>query len=451
MSRSLLPLRRLFWHNRRVSKSAVSQRLLVALIISLLPLATVAQSRQTAGVPTAFGLKYYFTDAVEAALPKGILRSSPRSDYWREQVQELEWQAGPYNPGLSELLSQQADYFQLQGDHGSAIASLTRAVHVTRVNEGLQTELQIPLVRRLVENHLAQGDLGAADDLQDYLFFLYRENHVQDSVERVDASVEFLDWQRQAWLAELGEQREKRLYNAVQLLEDLLDDELMQAQMPLASHRRLVEMRMRLYYLVEQGRFGVPEDVFNGSLNRGFGSDPDSQITLEERQLQNLQRSAYGRGQRDLALLIERQYAEGDVLAANATRIALADWHLWHNQSKRARLEYIDAYNELSREEYLSYREQWLAQPRELPAGDVYFAPIALRDPQLNRIPVQATFMVNKRGQPRDIDVQVLVEGRAGFRGQLTRWLRAARFRPAVIDRELVDSPMVSREYTILF
>ena len=95
--------------------------------------------------------------------------------------------------------------------------------------------------------------------------------------------------------------------------------------------------------------------------------------------------------------------------------------------------------------------EQWLGQPRELPAGDVYFAPIALRDPQLSRIPVQAQFMVNKRGQPRDIDVQVLVEGRDGFRGQLTRWLRAARFRPVMVDREMVDSNRISRDYTIIF
>ncbi len=383
-------------------------------------------------------------------MPVPILRSAPDSAFWQRQVEELEWFGGPYSPQLTETLSGQAAYLQEQGDHAAAIRSLRRAVHVTRINEGLQSELQIPLVRRLVENYLVNGDLQMADDLQDYLFFLYRENHTETSLQRIDASVDFLDWQRQAWLAELGEKRDRRLFNALQLVEDLLDDSLLEQELPLDSLRKLVATRMRLYYLLEQGQFGV-EDVFSASLNQGFGNDPEAQISMEERRLQTLQRNAYARGRNDLKRLLTQQELAGEKLAGAATRIALGDWHLWHDRVQRATLEYKDAWTDLSEPALLPWRQQWLEQPLELPAGDVYFAPIALHNSQVERIPVEVQFMVSDRGRAKEIQVQILAEGRDGYSGQLKRWLRAARFRPAMAEQELLDDVVIERRYTIIY
>jgi hypothetical protein len=104
----------------------------------------------------------------------------------------------------------------------------------------------------------------------------------------------------------------------------------------------------------------------------------------------------------------------------------------------------------LSTPQFLSWRQLWLEQARELPAADVYFAPIVLRQVKLELIPAQAQFVVTKRGSAREIEVQVLLEGREGFAGQLSRWLKSARFRPAMADREILDRAPLQRNYTIM-
>ena len=69
----------------------------------LLVVAAQAHAEQK-DAPTPFGLKYYFADAVEAARPRDILRSMPQAADWDQQVEDLEWRAAPYDPGLAELL-----------------------------------------------------------------------------------------------------------------------------------------------------------------------------------------------------------------------------------------------------------------------------------------------------------------------------------------------------------
>lgn len=80
----------------------------------------------------------------------------------------------------------------------------------------------------------------------------------------------------------------------------------------------------------------------------------------------------------------------------------------------------------------------------------MYFAPIALRNSNVERIPAAVQFVVSDRGRVNNIQVQILAEGRGGYSGQLKRWLRAARFRPAMAAQELLDDVAVERRYTII-
>ena len=388
--------------------------------------------------PTPFGLRYYYTDAVRQAL-----KGPPSPVQAGEQpAAETEWRNGPYHPRRAASLSEQARYHEGQGDHGSAIASLRQAVHLTRVNHGLHSSLQIPLLQRLNRNYLAGGLWQAADDTHSYLYYIQQRALPQGAPEHIEASLDFVDWQRQVWLLEPGKSSPRRLLDAWDILDDLSVAVPSVAEWPLPVLERLTAMRMRLRYLLGQIRIDV-EDPFPG--RRDSRLVPE--LTIEQRRLQTLQRSSYSGGRQDLQSLLQRQRKEGAGLDVSATRIALGDWHLWHNRSSRAAEEYRKAWRELSSEEKLVWRQRWLQQPWELPASDVYFAPLSLRLESAQQTEMTTSFRVDRRGRARQVE---LGEAGQSLHSRLGRWLRAARFRPAMAGGELLDDVPVQRNYTVL-
>ena len=83
---------------------------------------------------------------------------------------------GPYSTALvPEIVAAGALHLE-EGNYARAEAAYSRAVHLLRVNWGLATPLQIPLIEQQIEALLGQGKLLEADKKQDYLFRLYREN-----------------------------------------------------------------------------------------------------------------------------------------------------------------------------------------------------------------------------------------------------------------------------------
>ncbi len=388
--------------------------------------------------PTPFGLRYYYTDAVQQAL-QGLPSAVQEG---QQPAAEIAWHNGPYHPQRVVSLSEQAHYHEGRGDHGSAIVSLRRAVHLTRVNYGLHSGLQIPLLQRLNRNYLAGGQWQAADDTRSYLYRIQQRTLPQGGPEHIEASLDFVDWQRQVWLLELGKSSPRRLLDAWDILDDLSAAVPSMAEWPLPVLERLTATRMRLRYLLGQIRVEI-EDPFPGSRDSRLVPE----LTIEQRRLQTLQRSSYSGGRQDLQRLLQRQQKEGAGLAIAATRVALGDWHLWHNRGSRAAEEYREAWRESSSEEGLVWRQRWLQQPWELPAGDVFFAPLSLRLESAQQTEVSTSFRVDRRGRVRQVEPGATGQS---LHSRLSRWLRAARFRPAMAGGVPLDDVPVQRNYTVL-
>ena len=416
-------------------------------VLLVLSPASWGQLREQSAAPTAFGRDYYYTDEVQRVLAQA--ERAPLGQPGLSATAEVEWRAGPYHPRLAEFLLQQAGYLQERGDYDAAIQHLRRAVHVTRVNLGLHSQQQIPLLQRLNLNYLETGELELADNNQTYLHFLQQRVYPEWSPERIEASLEFIDWQRQAWLLDLGKQAPKRLFNAWRLLQQMWGDSASREKLPLASLERLSEARMRWRYLVEQIQFETRDFYWPGR-DRSLFNDPETSLSAEEQKWRNLQRSAYSNGRRDLEYLLQRQQAAGRSAAAAATRIELGDWHLWHNHWSQAVRDYRAAWRELSAGENAALRRSWLESPRELPASDVYFAPLALREEGAEQTELLARFQVNVRGRAQQIRLEAASAPGQAYSHRLSRWLRRARFRPAMADGDLLNAAPMQRHYTVM-
>lgn len=75
-----------------------------------------------------------------------------------ESVSELEAEGGAWAPALQQELFGLGLAYQRDGRHAEAVTTLSRAEHLTRINEGLYSSSDLPILERLIESHATLGD-----------------------------------------------------------------------------------------------------------------------------------------------------------------------------------------------------------------------------------------------------------------------------------------------------
>src|SRR5690606_1720281 len=111
--------------------------------------------------------------------PEDIASSITR---YERSVARFELAGGPYETRLSEELLALGSLYQRAGEHEKALGIFERASHINRVNGGLFSLEQIPIIEKTIETYLARGDLVSADAQQEYLFYLQRKNYGDRSI-----------------------------------------------------------------------------------------------------------------------------------------------------------------------------------------------------------------------------------------------------------------------------
>jgi tetratricopeptide (TPR) repeat protein len=93
-----------------------------------------------------------------------------------DRIREEQARNGAYSVGLLEPLTALSLLYQERGDHPLAIAAIERALQVQRVNYGLRTLDQAPLMLRWIKNAEAMRDFKMAWDLEQALLALAYKN-----------------------------------------------------------------------------------------------------------------------------------------------------------------------------------------------------------------------------------------------------------------------------------
>jgi tetratricopeptide (TPR) repeat protein len=93
-------------------------------------------------------------------------------DNYEQMLEQLEYDGGAWSAQIAEELSTLGNLLYQQGDYEQSIEVFDRAVHVNRVNYGLYSTQQIPLVERIVESHIALGQWQLADQQKQYAFYV---------------------------------------------------------------------------------------------------------------------------------------------------------------------------------------------------------------------------------------------------------------------------------------
>ncbi len=152
------------------------------------------------GAPTDLGAWLAARDAAVRSSPAKLAADIAA---YEQSVLALESTGGAFNAGLDQELLSLGTLWQEAGDFVKAQEAFDRALHINRVNSGLFGMGQVPIIERTIENHLARGDLVAADEQQEYLLYVQRKNFADRSVDLLPALTRFAEWNLFAFRARL--------------------------------------------------------------------------------------------------------------------------------------------------------------------------------------------------------------------------------------------------------
>ena len=124
---------------------------------------------------------------------------------YQSAIRDFELEEGPFSARLPQTLMDQAAAINATGDTDSALALYDRALHIIRVNNGLYSLEQEAVIERIINTHLARGDIHAANAQQEYLFYLHRKSVISEPHSMLlDAIQKFADWNLFAFRAFIG-------------------------------------------------------------------------------------------------------------------------------------------------------------------------------------------------------------------------------------------------------
>lgn len=367
--------------------------------------------------------------------PKKIQRKMLRE--YQNKIAEQETNFETYDLNLSESLNGLGIVQQQLGMHDEAIASFQRAMHIQRVNNGIYSLSQEPMLRGMIASYEASNDLASADTSFEQLYRLYARNHSVGSPELVALLKEKSDWHIKAYARNPERKGLHHLGSAYRLMVqalNVLSADTEAGQITLLPLWR--NLAVANFLLADHGRrypVGQKEGI-TFTASESMRADPLSQ---DEVLVVNSYRS--GVVALEKIALYHFENPESDPGSKASALANLGDWHLMFGRYHSAATAYQEAWDIVA--EDAAAREKLFGQPRliPLPGRD------AETEPSGDHPHVVADFSVTAQGNPRAIKIlETFPENdeavkRAGYRKLKSSW-----FRPQLMEGKMVASKAIS-------
>lgn len=132
-------------------------------------------------------------------------------------LEDLEIEGGAWSVQIAEELADLGNLLQAQGHYEESIEVLDRAVHINRVNNGLFSPNQVPLINKVVQNHVALGQWAEADDRQQYAFYVQTRAYSIDDPRMIDVFDNLARWNIATFYRGIDEDPNPRLVQTYML------------------------------------------------------------------------------------------------------------------------------------------------------------------------------------------------------------------------------------------
>jgi tetratricopeptide (TPR) repeat protein len=127
---------------------------------------------------------------------------------YRARINDTQANANPYSHELREQYDALGTLLQQNGEHEEAIKAFEAAMHIDRVNAGLYTLDQIPVVEKIMASHEALGNASEVDDFHGYLFYIKQRSYEDGDPRLLAAQEEWADWNIESYMKDSAEHGE---------------------------------------------------------------------------------------------------------------------------------------------------------------------------------------------------------------------------------------------------
>ena len=363
------------------------------------------------------------------------------SDY-SQSVAETEFNGVVWDQGLVEDLTALGQLQQDLGNHPEAVQIFDRAMHVSRINEGLHALDQIPVVEMMIDSYRALADWQQVDLYENYLYYIQQKAYGSSDPRLIPVLDQLGQWNIEAFTIGHGEPLGLRLSTA----QILFSAAVRMVGIHFDKDDRVVSFSRNLArtaYLDKQ----YPEYVTE--LDRPeYRSAQDRMRDLYQGRRANSARG-YRVGAEALTEVIRFYEQSSDDPYLLAEAIAdLADWELIFDRRQLGLDLYAEAWAVLADQpdsEELQQRlfGQVLSVPTfaELPTNLLMGSTDSQERPGLRYDYADVVLDLTQYGAPRNVMViSEETEDNARQLDQLRRVVRSMTFRPLIVDGQAQDS-----------
>ena len=389
-----------------------------------------------AHLPELYGREYRradpstATDSPEVNKIRIIRPPSQAERDYEARVRKLEVTTGPYSQGLADPLLN-LSYHQLErGDVDDAIGSLRRAIQLTRINDGLNTPSQLPLLQRLMQLYRDAGAYAQLSDTYSYYYHVSPISSEPVTEATLETALEYLDRERELYASRHDGAQRLNLLQAYEANHSML--EAAEGGDPKIYVALAMSQMRNLYLILGDRPLELAVDESSG----------------RHKKLAAIQRTAYSKG---LTLL---RKCIGIMTTAPPRELAvvhleLGDWLQWNGKPNSAGEQYAQVVTLMEHAGEQELLAQWFDKPVELPDEADLWQTIHQDEASAPHI-VEASYEVNHLGEPRRVKVRAQSEDGERQAGKIRVMLRDTHFRPRIGRDGPENGPRVTRYYSLI-
>ncbi len=353
---------------------------------------------------------------------------------YEDAIEELESAQGAYAAPISQQLIGLANIYEENEKYYKAVEVLKRSIHVNKINEGLYSSSQIPIVFQLISNLKKSKQWLLVKKNYHYLYQIYRRNYGDHDFEKLDFELTLAKWYLKSFLSNFSDKP----------IEDLVNSQTAYFRAANLIALQFGDTDIQLVQafnglMVTQHLLTNPVSPKN---SRSIAYDSSSSF------IPGMQRTSYKTGK----FLIEREYeilkkqtdTTDAILIQN--RLKLADWYLVYNKKHSAIEQYRNTYQyALKQTNFTPEIESLFTQPISLP-NLPYLDRITSSHLDDIRVEDRANYTrvsidVTRNGDARNIEVtDEANKDNVTKRIKISRYLRNTKFRPKLINGAPVET-----------
>jgi len=136
----------------------------------------------------------YEVATVNAEEHDGGVISDKNINQYLAEISEIEKTRGPHDVAISENLISLAQVYKDKSDHANRLDVLNQALHIHRLNYGLESAEQFGIIEQIISTHTDLQDWMALDQSYEYYYWISRRVHGTESLALLPALNRIMEW-----------------------------------------------------------------------------------------------------------------------------------------------------------------------------------------------------------------------------------------------------------------